>query len=329
MSYGTETNFVIYPEQFFGGMVETLQQNAEAFNDASGNSVRLFARPMLGDYEKESFIKSTSGLINHRSPTNASAVADNNLAQLDITSVKVNKRIGPVAETLDAFKKIAVDPMEFSLILGQQVGAGLAIQFLNSGLAAVRAAIASQGATLQYNNTGQTIPTATHTALVSGMQLFGDRAERIKAWVMHSATYFELMKQSIADKVFQVASATIYQGTVATLGKPVIISDSPMLLNGSTASNATQYDILGLVEDAVQVIESEDRNIVSQLVTGQDNLVMRIQGELAYNVKVAGTTYSLTNGGLNPTDYVLSQPGNWQFQMADPKLAPGVRITTL
>ena len=35
MAIGIETNFVIYNQQFWGGVIETLQQNTEAFNAAS------------------------------------------------------------------------------------------------------------------------------------------------------------------------------------------------------------------------------------------------------------------------------------------------------
>ena len=35
MGMGTKSDFVIYNSQFWGGVVETLQQNTEAFNAAS------------------------------------------------------------------------------------------------------------------------------------------------------------------------------------------------------------------------------------------------------------------------------------------------------
>ena len=84
---GTETNFVIYNAQFWGGVVETLQQNTEAFNAASQNAVRLVTRSILGDFERESFLKSTASLISRRDITATTTVADNNLAAAEMIGV--------------------------------------------------------------------------------------------------------------------------------------------------------------------------------------------------------------------------------------------------
>jgi hypothetical protein len=327
MSIGLETDFKIYPEQFWGGVVETLQQYTDAFNASSNNALRLVSRAVKGDYEKESFIKSTLNLISRRDPTTVGAVTDNKLTQGELVGIKVNRRIGPVAQTLDAFKKIAVDPGEFSVLLGQQTGKAIAVDYVNAALNAVRAGIAGVAA-LQYDNSAQGTPTATHTALVNGLANFGDAASRIICWVMYSKNYFDLMKQAIADKVFEVAGVTIYQGTVATFNRPTVVIDSSSLVTTVPGSAAqTTYDILGLVEDAVEVAESEERSIISQPVTGLENLVMRIQGEHAFNLRVKGCAWNLGAVGSNPTDIQIGTASNWTQVVADNKLMPGVRIT--
>jgi hypothetical protein len=324
MAIGLKTDFVIYPEQFWGGVVETLQQYSDAFNAQSLNSLRLVTRSIKGDFEKESFIKSTASLISRRDPTTIGAVTDGKLAQGEQTGIKVNRRIGPVAQSLDSFKKIAVDPAEFSVLLGQQTGKAIAVDYVNVGINSVRAAITND-ANLLYDALADTLKTANHTALVGGMSKFGDAASRIQCWVMHSKNYFDLMKQAIADKVFEVAGVTIYSGTVATLGKPTIVIDSASLKDGSSVGT---YDILGLTEDAVEVAESEERTIISQPVTGLENLVMRIQGEYAFNVKVKGCNFDNVGQGINPTDVVLGTAAAWVKVVADDKQMPGVRIRT-
>jgi hypothetical protein len=75
--------------------------------------------------------------------------------------------------------------------------------------------------------------------------------------------------------------------------------DSPNLF--TTGSSATTYDVLGLVENSVEVAESEERDIISQPVTGLENLVDRIQGEYAFNLRVKGCAYD-TAQGANPLD---------------------------
>lgn len=321
---GTKSDFTIYSAQFWGGVVETLQQNTEAFNAASQNAIRLVTRSILGDYERESFLKSTASLISRRDITAVTTVTDNKLQTGEMAGVKVNRRIGPVAQDRDAFRKLGVSPDEFSFLLGAQTGPAIAIDYINIAVGAVRASIKNQAA-LGYDATADTLKTLNHTAMIGGMSKFGDRAARINTWVMHSKSYFDLMKQQVADKLFEVAGATVYNGTVATFGKPVVVLDSPNLF--TAGSSATTYDVLGLVENSVEVAESEERDIISQPVTGLENLVDRIQGEYAFNLRVKGCAYD-TAQGVNPLDATLLTNATWLKVVADVKEMGGVSILT-
>lgn len=324
---GTAAQFVIYPEQFWGGVVETVQQNTEAFNSASNNTLRLVTRAIKGNYERESFLKNTAGLIQFRDTTSQGDLADKSLSQDEMVGVKVNRTIGPVAQNRDSFRKLGVAPDEFSFMLGAQFGPQIAVDYIDTAVGSVRAAISNQAAALQYDATGDTLTTLNHTAIVNGMAKFGDRSARLSAFVMHSKNYFDLMRQQIADKLFEVAGATVYAGTIATFGKPVIVIDSTSLYTVGSGSVLTKYDVLMLVENSVEVAESEERDIISQPITGQANLADRIQGEYAFNVRVKGVRYDDTKGA-NPTNATLFTPTNWIKVVADNKEMPGVRITT-
>jgi hypothetical protein len=323
MAIGTKSDFIIYPQQFWGGVVETLQQNTDAFNAASNNALRLVTRQILGDYEKESFLKSTASLIARRDVTATTGVTDLKLTAGEMAGVKVNRRLGPVTQSRDAFRKIGVSPDEFSLMLGMQAGPAIAIDYINVAVGSVRAAIQNAGTSLQYDATADTLKTLNHTAMVGGFSKFGDRSARLIALVMHSKNYFDLMKQQIADKLFEVAGATVYAGTIATFGKPTVVIDSPYLF--TTVSSTTTYDVLCLVENAIEVAESEERDIISQPVTGLENLVDRIQGEYAFNVRVKGCAWNTAT--TNPTDTQLQTATNWTQVVADVKEMPGVRIS--
>jgi hypothetical protein len=322
---GLESNFVIYNQQFWGGVVETLQQNTEAFNAASQNAIRLVTRSILGDYERESFLKSTASLISHRNTAASTAVNDNPLSAGELIGVKVNRRLGPVTQARDAFRKIGVSPEEFSFMLGQQSGPAIAVDYVNLAVGSVSAAIQGAGAALLQDNTTNTPNTLNHTAMVRGLAKFGDRAARIVCWVMHSKNYFDLMAQQIADKLYEVAGATVYAGTIATFGKPVVVLDSPNLY--VVGSSSTTYQVLGLVENSVEVAESEERDIISQPVTGLENLVDRIQGEYAFNIRCKGCAWN-TATGINPLDAALLTSTNWVQSVADVKEMPGIRVQT-
>lgn len=329
MTAGTKSDFVIYQEEFYGGYTEILEQVTDGFNTASNGAMRLVPRMLKGDYEKESFFKLVNDLVTRRDVTSVGAAADKKLEQGELIGVKVNRKIGPVANTLDSFRKIATDPSEMSFILGQQIGKAVAVDYVNTALASVNAALSGVAA-LNYDASALSPDTLTHTYLVRGMSKMGDQGSRISALVMHSKSYYDLMAQSIADKVFEVAGVTIYAGTVATFGKPVVVTDSASLIDLGATSSAgdDKYAVLGLVNDAVVVDESEERQIVSDMVTGLENLVMRIQGEYAFNVRVKGFTWDTNTGGVNPTDSALADNQNWDKAFTDVKSLAGFRITT-
>jgi hypothetical protein len=327
MAIGTAGDFKIYPEQFFGGMSEVIEQEAEVFNAASGGSLVLAPARLKGDYEKESFLKAITNLVSRRVTTGSAAYADAGdlpMTQGEIVGVKVNRKIGPVANTLDAWRKIGANPQTMSFQLGKQIGKAVALDYVNTSIAAVTAALKGVAA-LNFDATGAPTKTLTHSHMVSGMAKMGDAASSIVAWAMHSKPYYDLMGQAIADKIFEIAGATIYAGTVATFGKPVVVTDAPALwdLNGSATDT---YNVLGLVPAAAVVKQSEDQEVVSQLVTGKENLVMRVQGEYAFNVNVKGFTWDVTNGGANPTDGAIATSSNWDKAATADKSLAGVCI---
>jgi hypothetical protein len=325
---GLKTDFVIYNEQFWSGVVEVLQQNTEAFNAASNNALTLIPRGLKGEFEKSSFLKSTSSLIARRDPTSIGAVADGKLSQGEFVGVKINRRLGPVSQSRDAFRKAGLDPAEFSRQLGEQAGVAIAVDYINAAVNATKAAILGVGAgALQYDATSLSPNTMAHQHMISGMALFGDRASRLEVFIMHSKPYFDLVKQALSDKIFNVADVAVYKGSAPTLGKNTVVIDSPWLVNLVAGSPAnTTYDTLMLVPGACEVSESEERDIISQPVTGLENLVDRIQGEYAFNLNVKGMAWQTAT--VNPTDVQISTSANWVFQYADNKLAPGVDIHT-
>ena len=322
MAIGKATDFIIYQEQFAAGVWEAMTQNVNAFNGASSNCIKLVAQDLKGDYNKESFFKNIAGLVSRRDTTSTAAATDTALSQDERIGVKLNRKIGPVAQTLDALRKIGSSNEEISFGIGRMVGDRKAADMLNAALTGTTAALANQ-ASVVYDATADTTKTANHTAMVSAMAKFGDQASRLKAWVMHSKPYFDLMKQAISDKIVEVAGVTIYNGTIATFNRPVIVTDAaPLLITDSPNT----YPILGLVEGGVVVTESEQQEIVAQLVTGLENLVYRIQGEFAFNLNIEGFQWDVTNGGPNPNDTALGTGTNWDAVMASYKDFAGIYL---
>jgi len=113
------------------------------------------------------------------------------------------------------------------------------------------------------------------------------------------------------------------KGDVGTLNRPVVISDCASLINGSS-----NYYVLGLTKGAAVATESEEETIVSELALGGENIVVRVQGEFAYNLGIKGYTWDTGNGGVNPDNTALALNTNWDWQMASVKDGPGICVTT-
>ena len=327
MTIGKASNFVVYQNELRGGIVETLTQ-ASAFFNAMGNPIALSTISRRGDYAKETFFKSLSTIVARRDTTSVAAATALPLTMDEIISVKLNRKIGPVDQTYDAFAKVAMSmsPEAFSMLLGGMIGKAMQVEMLNSALRAGRAALVNQSDNF-YDLATATLTTA---GLVNGLAKMGDAANQVIAWVMHSKNYFDLMAHQIGTSANgDVVSGVVVQNAApATLNRPVIITDSDALkvAGGSGSGAYTDYHVLGLTANGLVVENSEQERVVTQEVTGLENLVVRLQGEFAYNLGVKGFKWDIDNGHANPIDSAVGTGSNWDPAVSSSKDYAGVVI---
>ena len=133
---------------------------------------------------------------------------------------------------------------------------------------------------------------------------------------MHSGPYFDVLKDQIADAVYRADGVMIMEGTPATLGRPVLVTDSPSLIeSGGISSAEDAYSTLGLTRNAAQLTFSEPPIAVLEgPYGGQENLYLQWQGEYAYNLKLRGCEWDTGNGGLNRREICLEgRPGDSEY----------------
>jgi len=321
VSTGTYTSFKVLNEQFMGGYIETLQQNSDVFNGASRNTIQLRNKRIKGHYEYENFFQSISSLVSRRDITSVSTATDLALTQEQFIGVKLDRKIGPVGMTMDALKKIEIDQDRFSFILGQQFAKAVMVDQVNSAIRALNAALAFSG--WSVDKTGESTTTMTHGYLANAIAKMGDASSRVVAWIMHSKPFWDLVGQAITDKITDVANVAIWEGRTGGINRPIIVTDDSSLLDGST------YTTLGLVEGAAVIDESEVPTVVNDLITGYENLIVRLQGELSYNLRLQGFKYDVSGGGINPIDATVATQGNWDKVVSDNRQVAGVRLLTL
>lgn len=315
MAIGKSSDFKIYNDQFFGGMVETLQQDTSALNSVG---IRVIARPVRGDFELQSFIKKITGTISRRDTTVVTAATDLAVAMDENISVKLNRKIGPIAQTLDAWKKAALPfvtdfdtngAQAFSRYLGAMIAKDIEGDMLDVGLLACRTFL--EGANTNSNRfTIATNGTMTTAALISTLALMGDGANKIKAFVMHSKVYYDLIQYQVsaANNGSDAAYGVIQAAMPLTLNRPVYVTDSASLI---VAGAPNLYRTLGLVDAGIDMINSEEQTVVLDTVTGLENIVSRMQGEFAYNLAIRGAKWDTTNGGANPAAGAIGTFSNW------------------
>lgn len=310
------------------GITETLTQAASGLFEASRGALMLQAAYKPGDFETMAFFQNISNLISRRDPTSLAAAADQKLVQSEYSRVKINRKIGPVASTRDSFRKAGLQRNAMDLVVGQQAGVAMQVDMLNTTLRSLRAAL-SNDAACYVDGGAATINTAGSNGLIDALAKRGDAASGIVCWVMHSKVFFNLVKEQIAANILGVSGLVFAEASPITMGRPVLVTDSPDLkVADGIGAGVDAYYTLGLTPGAALMEETEGTEVVTQDVTGQENLIMRIQGEYAQNVGLKGYTWDKTNGGENPTNAALATGSNWDAAMADMKDRAGVCLRT-
>ncbi len=307
----------VYQDQFWAGFHERQAQMIEVFGAASNGALVLNRRTHPGAFVQRSFNKIVGNLVTRRDLTSTSAATPLKVTQDEKVSVKVHRKIGPVDWAQHAPAMIGSTLDEQLFLLGQQAAEDAMADFVNTCISAGSAAIA--GVSALVHDAGSA--SITHSLLVKAKAKFGDRAGKIRAWVMDSEIYFNLVEQALADKQETVAAGVIiYGGLPATLGLSCIVTDAPSL------NESGDRIVLGLVESAIEVTESSDQNMILDDITGQENLIKRLQAEHAFDVGVRGFKWDMTNGGENPDSSTIATSSNWDKVVTSHKDCAGVRL---
>jgi hypothetical protein len=314
MATGKASDFKIYNDQFYSGLVEEAVQQTNVLGSVG---IRVSQRAIRGDYDYKSLIKKLSGAVSRRDTTSTSAATGIAVTMDEQVSVKLNRKIGPIEQTLDAWRKAALpfgDAAQgdngaeaFSRYLGKMLAKDVSIEMLDTALLAARVAV-EQAATNKFTISAN--GTMNTPSLISTLAKMGDASSRIKAWVMHSKVWFDLMQYqaSSSSSGGELALFTVQAGNPLTLNRPVFVTDSASLV---VTGSPDLYHTFGLVDDAIVLENSEEQEMAFTLVTGLENLVHRMQGEFAYNLSLQGYKWDVANGGANPNSTAVGTATNW------------------
>lgn len=188
----------------------------------------------------------------------------------------------------------------------------------------VRRAISIVAAAIKSNTNTVVTNTGNFTVadVLRAKARFGDASGRLRALVMHSASYYTLMAGQLVNEYRTIGdNLMLYGGTPATMGIPVIVTDNPELVGADGA-----YDALFLTDSAVVLNDNGNTTFGAQSVLGYENIKSIMQGEGDMWNTVKGYQTKATVGN-NPTEEALDTPTNWEKWEVSDKNTAGVVIT--
>ena len=319
MAINIPTNFNVEDSFFLTGYAERISQNIDILGARSNGTMMVTSQVYQGDEAHGDFFPRISGSVTRRDPNSTAVAATVNLTEARESRARLSRKFGPFDTTYSVERARTFSMEDIELELGRKMAEDQMADQVNTAIASAVGALSNTGTIVNVSGTSNTL---THARLVEAMRLMGDQMDAIRAWVMHSSAYYDLVEHAIdpAATVDEVGAATIYGGGPGTFNKPVIVTDSDNLLIGGDPDKL----IMGLTAGAITVENQGVPKYILDPITGLENLVIRAQGEWDYFVKVMGHAYDLSAGGANPTDATLAAAANWNRTLTEVKNGPGV-----
>lgn len=306
----------IFNKQTYLAMTETIDQEINLFNAASGGVIELVNKPFEGNFSIEASFKAIAGLVRRRNAHGTGTVAAGRLEQILAVAVKVAAGTKPIEYERQQYEWIQQNPELAALTIGEQLAKARLADMLNAGIACAVTAIGKQA------DTKYTAPSSVNfTDLVKGAAKFGDRSAAVRAWVMHSGAQTDLYVNALTnlERLFSYDSVTVQRDPA---GRLLIQTDCADLVG-----SAENYLILGLVDSGIVINGNDDFNAELVPTVGIENIKYTYQAEWSFGVAIKGYAWDTTKPA-SPTDAQLKTAANWLRTASSHKDTAGVLITT-
>lgn len=319
----------VYSEYAYTTFTETLQQQVELFNAATGGAVTLTSAAHQGDFSQEAFFaRIAGGTVRRRNAYGTGPVAEKSLTQEEDVAVKVAAGTPPILINPGQFRWIQMNPDVAGVVLGQQLAVDSMADMLNTGLGATISALSgAPEVVLDVSGDPAEAGIMSFQNMNRAQALFGDRSSRIQTWITHSAPLHGLYGQNLKNE-----NGLFSYGTINVIrdpfGKIIVMTDSPQLIEVNADPTLNQYHTLGLTTAALRIGQNNDFDANEETRNGQENIVRTYQAEWSFNVGVKGFAWDKANGGKSPTDAALFQSTNWDRIVSDKKDLAGVVLTS-
>lgn len=312
----------VFNDFLYSAATETIRQQIELFNTASGNALTLQTAGNVGDFAHEVTYGAIANLMRRRNAYGSGSVSTQSLGQLDHVAVKIAGGTAPVLFEPQQFAWIQRNPEEAGVVIGEQVARGVIADEVNTAILALQAALSGNAAVVHDATAG----TLDLGALNKGAAKFGDRAMDLVAWIIHSKPMHDLFDSALTNSntLFEFGSVRIMQDG---FGRRFVMTDSPALYEADGVEVGTDaYHTIGLTAGAATVEDNDDYYGTIEEKTGNENIQRVFQAEYTFNLGLKG--YSWDTAVKSPTDAALGTAGNWTKIATDNKSTAGVLVTS-
>ena len=309
----------VFSEYLAGTTIETLSQDIEKFNAASGGTIILNAQGIDGDFMQESFFRGIHSAQRRvdRYAANAAATATT-LRQEQDNAVKVAGGFGPVVFEPGQLTWIKKDPFVALEVISRNMSEAMISDMLNTAISALVGAIGNNAGVVNDVSASGGINQAN---LNNAYAKFGDRSAAIKANIMRGAVFHKLIGQNLANaaQLFKAENVVV----VEILGRRVVVTDAPALYKAGTPNK--DY-VLSLTTGAAIVSDAGDLITNIQTNNGKERIETTYQADYTFGLSLKGYSWDITNGGKSPDNAKLGTGTNWDKIVASDKDTAGVLL---
>lgn len=312
----------VFQQYAYTTAVEMLNHNIQLFNAAARGAITLRSAANQGDFSDTALYQRISGLVRRRNAYGTGAVSEKELTMLLDTSVKVAAGTPPVNITPHWWQWIQKSPDEAGAVLGKQLAEDTMADMLSVAVKVYAAAIGNVAA-LVHDGTAASLGLA---ALNTGASKFGDRAQDIGAWIIHSKPMFDIFGANLTNSAMLFTFGTV-QIRSDHMGRPFIVTDQPdLVVADGVSSGVDLYRTLGMVSGGVLIEQNNDFLDNVETKNGDENIIRTYQAQWSYNVGIKGFAWDKTNGGASPTNAALATASNWDKYATENKDLAGVLV---
>ena len=308
MAVTLTSDFKIDEELLYTMFLNRVLGLSSIFNARSNGAIVLDQKFQKGFTPKESQMDETENLITRQDITSVSDATDLKIAESQTGGVKRFFNLGPVLVTQNAIREKEYTEQDMYNFIATMAAKQVIENARSQALALVVALIGKTAAL-----TKQTKTTFKPTDILEAITFYGENRDLWALTLMPIKAHNAGLLQAYSDKADSLPLLAVSQGKLYGLGVPILqikdsaldVADADDVMAGDQAGSK----ILFLPRNSVRITTSVLPRIVTQLVTGKEQLALRFQAE--YSQVFRAKQHEWVGTDSNPTDSQFKTSASW------------------